>query len=134
MSKILRIILIIILAPLTVMGVIFIFCFFSDYYRTEWFKRTDNGFSIVGKAIGEPSWGGTTRALIELYEADKNKLLNQFETTIDTNGNSLTEQNYEISINNNHIALVLYNYDNTICGAYRFYYEDYIEDISIKNS
>ena len=109
---------------LIIVGTLNLILFFIEKHRFEWFRENGGGYSVVGKGIGEPSWGGTSKVLIELYETDKNTLLNQFETMIDTDGNSLTEQNYKVSIGNDHITLVLYNNDKTLSGAYRFYYED----------
>lgn len=103
--------------------------FFSNNSSSDWFKQSGKGYTVVGKRIGEPSWGGTSKALIEIYDTDTNTIILQFETGIHTNGNSLSDKNYNISINDDYIALRFYNENKSISGVYRFYYEDLREMI-----
>lgn len=91
---------------------------------SEWFRKSEKGYTVVGKQSIGTSWGGTSRALIEIFDTD-NKVIVQFETGIATDGKSLSEKNYRLSVNDDYIALAFYNENKTLSGAYRFYYEDF---------
>lgn len=99
---------------------------FSNNSKTAsiWFKQSVNGYTVVGKRIGEPSWGGTSKALIEIFDDETNAVIMQFETGINTDGNSLSDNNYKISANDDYISLIFYNEHGVQNGSYRFYYED----------
>ena len=127
MNKKLITINIIITILLVITSICTILFFFSNNSNSssDWFKQSGKGYTVVGKRIGEPSWGGTSKALIEIYDAKTNTIILQFETGINTNGNSLSDNNYNISINDDHIALIFYNENESISGSYRFYYEDF---------
>lgn len=126
-KKIKTVINIVLLVLLIVTSIYTIIHYFFKYSKTDWFECSGNGYTVIGKEIGMPSWGGTSKALIEIYDTDENRIIVQFETNIDNNNEFLSESNYEVSIKEDHIALKLYNYDGKICGAYRFYYEDFKE-------
>ena len=122
-KKIKTVINIVLLVLLIVTSIYTIIHYFFNYSKTDWFASSGNGYTVIGKEIGMPSWGGTSKALIEVYDTAE-------KTNIDNNNEFLSESNYEVSIKEDHIALKLYNYDGKICGAYRFYYEDFKEEKS----
>ena len=102
----------------------------DDDSSQSWFKKTGNGYTVTGKMLGVPSIAGTSKALIEIYDHDREKIIIQFKTGIDTDHRSLSDDNYALSFNDDHISLTFYNANGTISGSYRFYYEDLISEMS----
>lgn len=104
----------------------FMFFFSIDSHSTSnWFQESERGYTVIGKEIDDTSWGGTSKALIEIYDSAKNKIIIQFETGIQTNGKSLADNNYDLSINDDHIFIAFFNDDGSLSGTYRFYYKDF---------
>ena len=97
---------------------------------SNWFEKSDRGYTVIGKEIGDASWGGYSKALVEIYDSEKNKIIIQFEAGIQTDGKSLADNNYNLSINDDHIFIAFYNNNGTLSGAYRFYYKDFKIDNS----
>lgn len=126
MKKTVKIILkIVLIIWLIIASVYTVLHYFFTYSKSDWFEFSHNGYTVIGKEIGIPSWGGTSKALIEIYDTDENRIIVQFETHIDTNGEFLSESNYNVSINDDYIALSFYNYDGKVASAYRIYFEDF---------
>ena len=124
-----NVIVFILLLITSICTIMFFFSNDSDS-ASNWFKKSERGYTITCKEIGKASWGGTSRARIEIYDSEKNKIIIQFETGIQTNGKSLSDNNYNLSINDDHISIAFFNDNGSLSGTYRFYYKDFKNDNS----
>ena len=69
-----NVIVFILLLITSICTIMFFFSNDSDSTR-NWFEKSERGYTITGKEIGKASWGGTSRARIEIYDSEKSKSL-----------------------------------------------------------
>ena len=124
----------IIIAVLLVINIVLLALVFIDYvfnYRyEEWFSRylnNDRYLVYVDEKDRDQIWIGCRDIEVYVQDLQNKKILANFHTRIDNNGYPLDAKNYYLESNDKYIQLKFFDYDGSICSAYRFYFEDYVD-------
>ena len=123
----------VIIAVLSIINIVLLALVSIDYifnYRyEEWFSRYLNNdrYSVyVEEKDTDQIWIGCRDIVVYIQDRQNKNILANYSTRIDNNGYPLDDNNYYLESNDNYILLKFFNYDCSICGAYRFYFEDYV--------
>lgn len=101
--------------------------FFFNYKSSTWFSQdiSNDDYTIIAEEVGTPWWYGDSKVLITIKDNINGKFIASFSCQIENEGKELSERNYNIEDNSEYVKISLFDNDETLNSAYRFYYSDF---------
>ena len=127
------IVLLVLLLVLT--GSYTVFHYFYNRSVNDWFsEECGSNYTVVGKEVGFPILNGKTEAQIELYDNSSKTFVATVTVCIKNGGLPLANDNYDIDYMDDYIRVTLYDKDQKICGAFRWYFDDFSDNEDAENA